>query len=75
MSGDIPLAEMTVSDVLAKWPQTAAVFHYYDMACVGCVFAPFYTTTDAANVYGLPPDEFIAKLKEIINGQDTPSDA
>lgn len=71
MPGDSPLAQMSVADVLAKWPQTAEVFHEYEMACVGCVVAPFYTITDAANVYGLPPYEFISRLEAVIDGQET----
>lgn len=75
MSLDHPLGEMEINEVLARWPETARVFHKHDMACVGCVVAPFYTITDAANVYGLPPADFIAELVEVIEetGQDEDS--
>lgn len=66
MFGDRQLREMTIDEVLTRWPQTAQVFHEYNMACVGCVVAPFYTIVDAANVYGLSPDEFISRLAEVI---------
>ena len=36
------IAEMIISDVLARWPETAVIFQKYNMACVGCVVAPFY---------------------------------
>ena len=61
------LAEMKISEVLAQWPATADVFHKHAMACVGCVVAPFYSIADAANVYSLPEDEFIAELSAVID--------
>lgn len=60
------VAEMKISEVLEQWPATADVFHAHAMACVGCVVAPFYTIADAANVYNLPEDEFIAELSAVI---------
>lgn len=66
MSENRELGEMEISEVLARWPETARVFHEHEMACVGCVVAPFYTITDAANVYGIPPADFIAALAEVI---------
>lgn len=56
------LAGMVISDVLERWPATADVFHTHTMACVGCAVAPFYTIQDAAEVYGLAPDDFITDL-------------
>lgn len=66
MSGNRELGEMEISEVLARWPETARVFHEHEMACVGCVVAPFYTITDAANVYRLSPADFIAELAVVI---------
>lgn len=60
------LAEMKISEVLEQWPATAEVFHRHAMACVGCVVAPFYTIADAASVYSLPQETFIAELAEVI---------
>lgn len=66
MAGSDNIAAMTVSAVLTRWPHTAAVFNRYNMACVGCPVAPFYTVSEAANVYGLFVDEFISVLKKVI---------
>lgn len=66
MSGNDQIATMTVSDVLTRWPETAAVFHRYNMACVGCPVAPFYSVSEAAQVYNLPADEFVALLEKVI---------
>lgn len=56
------LGAMMITDVLERWPATADVFHGRAMACVGCAVAPFYTISDAAHVYGFPPEEFAAEL-------------
>jgi hybrid cluster-associated redox disulfide protein len=64
------LAEMMISEVLARWPATADVFHRHAMACVGCVVAPFYTVSDAANVYSLQKETFIAELSAVIRAAE-----
>jgi len=64
MSGSDQIANMTVSAVLDRWPQTADVFNQFNMACVGCPVAPYYTVTEAAKVYKLSVDEFIAVLEK-----------
>ncbi len=66
MPGSNQIATMTVSAVLSQWPETAVVFNHYNMACVGCPVAPFYTISEAANVYNLEVDEFVAVLENTI---------
>ena len=64
MSGSDQIANMTVSAVLDQWPQTADVFNQFNMACVGCPVAPYYTVVEAAKVYKLSVDEFVAELEK-----------
>ena len=64
MSGSDQIANMTVSAVLDQWPQTAEVFNQFNMACVGCPVAPYYTVTEAATVYKLSVNEFVAVLEK-----------
>ena len=66
-----PIAEMTVEAFLTRWPETAEVFNRHNMACVGCPVAPFYTVTEAAEVYNLSPAEFIEELKQAMDGNQT----
>ena len=66
MSNPTQLASMTVDTVLARWPQCADIFNNYNMACVGCPVAPYYTVGEVANVYNLPIDEFVAVLEQAI---------
>jgi hybrid cluster-associated redox disulfide protein len=64
MSRSDQIANMTISAVLDQWPQTADVFNRFNMACVGCPVAPYYTVTEAATVYKLSVDEFVAVLEK-----------
>jgi hybrid cluster-associated redox disulfide protein len=71
MTGDealitMKLLDMILTDLLERWPETAAVFHRHAMACVGCAVAPFYTVRDAALVYGLSPEQFAAELAAVV---------
>jgi hybrid cluster-associated redox disulfide protein len=45
-------AELTVTSVLSRWPQTIPIFLRHRMACVGCPIAPFETLTDVAAIFG-----------------------
>ena len=60
------IADMIISDVLERWPETAVVFHKYNMACVGCVVAPFYTIEAAISIYSLNRDQFLQDLATVI---------
>ena len=71
MSNSTPLASMTVDTVLARWPQCADIFNNYNMACVGCPVAPYYTVSEVADVYDLPIDEFVAVLEQAIEETKT----
>jgi hybrid cluster-associated redox disulfide protein len=66
MSEEHISSDMTITYVLERWPETAKVFHDHNMACVGCAVAPFYAVAEAAVVYGLSPDAFLAELKRAI---------
>lgn len=69
------LGQMMITDVLERWPNTAAIFHNHAMACVGCAVASFYSISDAAVVYGLSPDRFVEELLEVVRDATTERDA
>ena len=61
---DLPIRDLTVSEILQRWPQTAEVFLRYRMACVGCAIAPFETLSEVCEIYRLNPEKFEQELKE-----------
>lgn len=58
---------MVIEDVLTQWPETAVTFQRFNMACVGCAVASFYTIAEAASVYGMSAQQFVAELLETID--------
>ncbi|HFQ93838.1 MAG TPA: hydrid cluster protein-associated redox disulfide domain protein [Anaerolineae bacterium] len=66
VSEEILLEELTVEEILSRWPQTARVFNHYSSSCIGCAIAPFCTISDAVTAYGLPRREFVADLQAAI---------
>jgi hybrid cluster-associated redox disulfide protein len=69
MSTDVH-PQMTVSEVLERWPATAAVFGQRCMACLGCAMGPFDTIGEAAAVYGIELNRFLAELRQATLGEE-----
>ena len=68
MAAIIPTSDMTVAEVLERWPEAVSVFQEYKTACVGCSMAPFDTMVDVAREYDLALSEFMAALDRAVNG-------
>ena len=60
------MADLTVAEVMDRWPQTIPVFFRYRMACVGCPIAPFETMAEVTAIYGLNLSRFLNELEQII---------
>ena len=60
------MADLTVAEVMDRWPQTIPVFFRYRMACVGCPIARFETMTEVTAIYGLNLSRFLNELEQII---------
>lgn len=61
--------QLTVAEVLERWPTTSAVFLRRCMACLGCAMAPFDTIGEAAAVYGIQVEGFLAELQRATHGE------
>ncbi|NLF66188.1 MAG: DUF1858 domain-containing protein [Chloroflexi bacterium] len=64
MDDSLPTRDMSIADILQRWPQTAVVFQKLRTACVGCAMAPFATVVDVAFHYRLDADELLRRLQE-----------
>ena len=58
--------DLTVAEVMERWPETIPIFFRYRMACVGCPIATFETLAEAAMIYGLDVDCFLNELRQTI---------
>ena len=58
--------DLSVADVLQRWPQTIPVFLRHRMGCVGCTMAEYETISSAAEIYKLPLNRFLTELQQTI---------
>lgn len=58
--------DMTLADLMTRWPETIPVFMRHKMLCVGCLISPLHTIVDACAEYGLDEDTFVAELNEAV---------
>ena len=59
----MPTNDMTVAEVLERWPETVSVFQDLKTACVGCAMAPFDTMADVAQNYDMELAELMTALE------------
>ncbi|MFT6451431.1 MAG: hybrid cluster-associated redox disulfide protein [Halocynthiibacter sp.] len=59
--------DLTLNDLMVKWPATMPVFMRHKMLCVGCLVSPFHTIDDACLEYDLDMDQFIEELQRAIS--------
>ena len=62
----LSLENLSICEILSRWPETVTVFFRHRMACVGCVMAPFETPGEVARIYGLSRTNFLQELHETI---------
>lgn len=60
-------AQLTVEDILKKWPHAYTIFNNHHMACVGCMLQRFCTLKDVAETYNITLPDLLGDLKECIN--------
>ena len=58
--------EMSIIDVVQKYPQTAEVFRNFGMGCLGCVAARFENIEQGAMAHGINADELVADLNKVV---------
>ena len=58
--------DMSILEVVQKYPYTAEVFFYAGMGCLGCMAARFENIEQGCLVHGIDPDELVGALNEVI---------
>ena len=59
--------EMTIKEVLKKYPEAASVFIEYGLHCIACSFAQEETIGEAVKVHQINIEEFLEDLNEVVN--------
>ncbi len=57
---------MSIIDVVQKYPQTAEVFRNFGMGCLGCAAARFENIEQGASAHGIDIDALITSLNQEI---------
>lgn len=60
-------AQLTVEDVLKKWPLTFAVFRDRNTDCIGCLLQRFCTLQEVAEAYDFEAQELTGELEQCVN--------
>lgn len=63
---------ISVMDIMDKWPETIMVFMRYKMLCVGCSIAPFHTIKEACEEHSLDEAMIRTQLDAILCSSGLP---
>lgn len=63
------LRDLSVQQVLDRFPETIAVFMRHRMACVGCDINAFETVAEAIAIYQLDNKQFLDELTQAIQAR------
>ena len=66
--------QLTISDILERWPEVIPIFINHKMACVGCSLSDFMTLEDALEIYHLEKEPFIEQIKQAIQTRKSETD-
>ena len=62
--------DMSIMEVVQRYPDTAVVFMYAGMGCFGCHAAQFESIEEGALVHGIDADKLVEALNEIAQAND-----
>ena len=60
--------EMTIAEIVRRYPQTVAVFERYHLACLECQIAEVEALEHGAGVHKLDVERLLKELNEAITG-------
>lgn len=56
--------DMTVDEIMRRWPATIRVMIRHRMLCIGCPIGIFHTVADACDAHRIEPEAFSRELLE-----------
>ena len=62
--------DMSIIDVVQNYPDTAMVFMYAGMGCLGCAAARFENIEQGALAHGIDIDALMEALNEVVNASE-----
>lgn len=61
--------EMSIGDVVKKYPQTVPVFFQHGLHCIGCHVSPFESVEDGCKAHGIDAVALIKALNSAIKDE------
>jgi hybrid cluster-associated redox disulfide protein len=58
-----PTPDMTVDQVMNRWPASIRVFMDFKMGCIGCPIASFHSVDEASCEHKIDGDAFLLALR------------
>ncbi len=58
--------EMSIIEIVQKYPEALPVFAKYGLGCIGCAAARFENLEAGAKVHGVDPEQMVAEINELI---------
>ena len=62
--------DMSILEVVQKYPDTAMVFMYAGMGCLGCAAAHFENIEQGCMAHGIDPDALVEALNEVVEAEE-----
>jgi hybrid cluster-associated redox disulfide protein len=57
---------MSIEDIVKRYPETVSIFERYGLGCVGCQAALFENIEQGAEVHGIDVQELIKDLNKVV---------
>jgi hybrid cluster-associated redox disulfide protein len=57
---------ISIGDLISKWPETMELFQKYNMGCQECMSAEYETLKQGLEAHGINFNQFIQELEEYI---------
>jgi hybrid cluster-associated redox disulfide protein len=62
--------EMTIQEVVTKYPDSVKVFIQHGMPCVGCMAARYENIEQGANAHGIDIDKLMGDLNKTVKEEE-----
>ena len=66
--------DMSITDVVSKFPETVQIFMKHGLHCVGCAAARFENLEQGANAHGIDVADLVKDLNKAVQTQNETSD-
>jgi len=63
--------QLTVEEVLKKWPQAFSVFMKNKTKCPGCLMQHFCTLKDVTETYQISPEKLTNEIQNVVESEYT----